>query len=211
MKQAARPVKVPRRLSRAETTAATRARLLDVAAALFADVGYQAASVEAVVSRAGFTRGAFYAHFADKADLFITLLEDSRRADLEQVRGLLAKSEGEAAQVAVQEWFDGLAARNRWELAYAEFWPQAVRNPALRARLAARQEQVRAAIAEMIEAHCRDSGIVLPLPLEHVASLMLALGDGVAAQRHLDPHALPRNAFTTATGLLWAGLLSQER
>ena len=210
MKQAASRVKAPRRLTRAESATVTRERLLAVAADLFSDVGYQAASVEAVVAVAGFTRGAFYAHFVDKADVFITLLEEGRRADLERVRALLATTEAAALQGGVQEWFDGLAAQNRWELAYAEFWPQAVRNPVLRARLAARQEHVRAAIADMIDTFCRASNITLPMPTEQVASLMLSLADGVSAQRHLDPDALPDNAFTTATGLLWAGLLSGE-
>ena len=32
--------------------------------------GYHATRIDAVVERAGYTRGAFYAHFEDKADLF---------------------------------------------------------------------------------------------------------------------------------------------
>ena len=51
----------------------TRARLLDAAAQVFAEVGLDGASVEAVCDRAGFTRGAFYSNFESKDELFLML------------------------------------------------------------------------------------------------------------------------------------------
>lgn len=207
MKQDERAVKPRPRASRAESAARTRRRLLDSAGDVFAEVGFQAATVEAVVERAGYTRGAFYAHFTDKADILITLLEESREEDLARVREILATTEDEDTQMAVQAWYDELTGQGRWDLAYAELWPQAVRTPALRARLVARQNRVRSAISEMISDYCRTSGTKLGLPVHQVAGLMLALGDGIGAQRQLDPTALPPGAFTTATALLWSGLL----
>jgi AcrR family transcriptional regulator len=51
----------------------TRARLRDAAYEVFAEVGLDAASVEAICERAGFTRGAFYSNFASKDELFLEL------------------------------------------------------------------------------------------------------------------------------------------
>ncbi|HCS61620.1 MAG TPA: TetR/AcrR family transcriptional regulator [Microbacterium sp.] len=51
----------------------TRARLLDAAAQVFAEVGLEGASVEAICERAGFTRGAFYSNFDSKDELFLQL------------------------------------------------------------------------------------------------------------------------------------------
>lgn len=51
----------------------TRARLLDAAAQVFAEVGLEGASVEAICERAGFTRGAFYSNFESKDELFLQL------------------------------------------------------------------------------------------------------------------------------------------
>ncbi|QTV80101.1 TetR/AcrR family transcriptional regulator [Microbacterium sp. NIBRBAC000506063] len=51
----------------------TRARLRDAAAQLFAEVGIEGASVEAICERAGFTRGAFYSNFESKDELFLDL------------------------------------------------------------------------------------------------------------------------------------------
>ncbi len=52
----------------------TRRRLLDAAAEVFAEVGMDAASVEVICDRAGFTRGAFYSNFASKDELFFALV-----------------------------------------------------------------------------------------------------------------------------------------
>lgn len=64
---------------------ATRQRLLDAAAELFAEFGVDAASVEAVCERAGFTRGAFYSNFASKDDLMLALTERLTEQKIEQV------------------------------------------------------------------------------------------------------------------------------
>lgn len=65
----------PQRRSRAEQQAATRARLADAAASVFAERGVQGASIDEITQRAGFTRGAFYSNFASKAELLVELCE----------------------------------------------------------------------------------------------------------------------------------------
>jgi AcrR family transcriptional regulator len=62
--------------SQAERRAATRGALLGAARELFAAEGYSGVSTEALVRRAGVTRGALYHHFADKRDLFRALVEE---------------------------------------------------------------------------------------------------------------------------------------
>src|ERR1700735_713335 len=56
-------------------TEATRRRLLAAAEKIFARVGFEAARLEDIASLAGYTRGAFYANFDDKEDIFFALLE----------------------------------------------------------------------------------------------------------------------------------------
>src|SRR5690606_23191093 len=64
----------------------TRRRLLDAAAQVFAEVGLDAASVEAVCDRAGFTRGAFYSNFETKDQLFLELAREVALDRVEAVR-----------------------------------------------------------------------------------------------------------------------------
>ena len=59
----------------AEHKSRTRARILDAARALFSRLGYEAVTIEEVMSRAGLTRGGFYNHFKNKADLFAACVE----------------------------------------------------------------------------------------------------------------------------------------
>jgi TetR/AcrR family acrAB operon transcriptional repressor len=60
----------------AEETAQTRARLLDAALEVFAEVGYSGAQIEEIARRAELTRGAFYHHFEDKAEAYAKVLEE---------------------------------------------------------------------------------------------------------------------------------------
>lgn len=64
----------------------TRARLMDAAAQVFAEVGLEGASVEAICERAGFTRGAFYSNFESKDQLFLALASSVAERRLAAVR-----------------------------------------------------------------------------------------------------------------------------
>jgi AcrR family transcriptional regulator len=54
---------------------ATRDRLLDAAAAVFAEKGYDRAGVQEIARRAGLTTGAIYGRFEGKADLLQAAIE----------------------------------------------------------------------------------------------------------------------------------------
>ena len=59
---------------------ATRQRILEAAGRRFKEDGIDGAGVAAVMSDAGLTNGAFYAHFASKEDLVANVLADQLRA-----------------------------------------------------------------------------------------------------------------------------------
>ena len=196
------------RLTRAETKERTRSALLRSASALFADAGYNATTVEAIVERAGFTRGAFYAHFADKGDLFTTLLGESRAATMDRIRQRVAEADDSDKVDVIQTWYDGLHAESPWGLAYAEFWPQAIRDDRLRVRLAEIHAATHGAIASMLEDYCTAAGITLPIAVSEMAAMILAVADGVASERSLDPPGLVPDAFMRTVTFLWFGVLA---
>lgn len=66
---------MPDRTTTDARSAATVARLVDVATDLFARQAYAATGTEELVRTAGVTRGALYHHFTDKKDLFRTVLD----------------------------------------------------------------------------------------------------------------------------------------
>jgi AcrR family transcriptional regulator len=53
----------------------TRERILDSARRLFTRQGFEAVTIDAVMANAGLTRGGFYNHFADKAELFAAAVD----------------------------------------------------------------------------------------------------------------------------------------
>src|SRR4051812_12106 len=65
---------------------ATRQRILDAAGRRFKADGIDGAGVAAVMSDAGLTNGAFYAHFASKEDLVANVLAEQLRGQRESFR-----------------------------------------------------------------------------------------------------------------------------
>ena len=55
--------------------ARTRAQVLTAAQEVFAEKGIAGTSIEQIAERAGYTRGAVYAHFAGKDELAIAVLD----------------------------------------------------------------------------------------------------------------------------------------
>ncbi len=60
--------------SRADAKQETREALIAAALAEIAEHGLDAPSLDAICARAGFTRGAFYVHFKDRADLLAAVV-----------------------------------------------------------------------------------------------------------------------------------------
>src|SRR4051794_8662373 len=79
-----------------ERTEATTASLVAAARELFADDGYAATSLDAVVVKAGMTKGALYHHFSGKRDLFAAVFAGEQ--------GRLSEAVVAAAQHHADPW-----------------------------------------------------------------------------------------------------------
>src|ERR1700689_783774 len=91
-------------------TDATRRKLLVAAERIFARDGFEAARLEDIASEAGYTRGAFYANFESKEDIFFVLLEHWIGGRIEQVNSLLRKHDTPAKRLhALREHYAQLA------------------------------------------------------------------------------------------------------
>ena len=195
------------RLTREESRARTRSLLVEAAGQVFAERGFTGASVEEIAGRAGYSRGAFYSNFESKEDLFLAVLDASIEREIASVTREL---EGRPSSEAFFEFLRSRAIRRaregrEWALLWAEFWLHVVRHPELAPQLAARQRAARTAIAGIIEVEFDQLGIELPLPAEDLASVMLAVDDGLALQEHLDRGAVPDDLRARAAVLLIQG------
>lgn len=145
----------------------TRDRLLDAAYDVFAEVGVDAAPVELIAERAGFTRGAFYSNFETKYELFVALAEreNDRRMDQVQV-GLdtvLPGLDSEAlATLPMSQRVDvitGLVADflklqgddRQWSVIESEFRVHALRNADFGRYLVEHETEMQRQLAQVLE------------------------------------------------------------
>jgi AcrR family transcriptional regulator len=161
----------------------TRQRLLDAAAQVFAEVGLDAASVEAVCERAGFTRGAFYSNFDSKNELFLELSARVARERVDAVTARVAALEEEgafdvvpgAAVQLVQQVMDVSSDDRLGVLLMAEIRMHALRDPQLAAAYLAQEAEVLVSIAQIIEDISRAKGLELRLPADEAARIMMTV------------------------------------
>jgi AcrR family transcriptional regulator len=126
---------------------ATRRKLLDAALRVFARDGFEAARLEDIAKESGHTRGAFYANFDTKEDLFLALLEQQASQRLESLRAQLEGAESVAERLEiVRSFYLGRATDHRYMLLTLEFKLFALRHPKQRARLADAHRSIRASL-----------------------------------------------------------------
>jgi AcrR family transcriptional regulator len=85
---------------------ATRGQLIAIATRVFAERGYEDASIEAVLREAGVSRGSLYHHFASKEALFEAVAEEVETSVGAQTLAAAAGAEGpvEAMRAASVAW-----------------------------------------------------------------------------------------------------------
>ena len=194
------------RVTRAASKARTRQRLLDSGRAVFSRKGFVAATVEEIAESAGFTRGAFYANFKDKNELFWALVETDDESTFGAMEVSLEAAHGDELR-RIERWFDELLRDRPLQRAYDEVMAQA--GPEDRRRFAAIVAANRERIVRMVQAYVTELEVVLPVSVEHMAALFLALGNGLAQQRQLDEDAVPLSLFADAFEFLWTGAVSR--
>lgn len=165
----------------------TRARLLDAAFAVFAEVGMDAASVEAVCDRAGFTRGAFYSNFASKDELFLELVsvvsERKLAAVTERVQSLSdgAGARHESAGDLVGQLVDVAMDSRQGVLLAGEMRTRAMRDPQLAAAYRAWMADMVGRVSELVTDLAAAYGLTLRMPAPDFACTMLELWQLAAA------------------------------
>jgi AcrR family transcriptional regulator len=176
------------RISRSESQAQTRRRLVETARALFLTDGYAATSLERVAEEAGFSKGAVYSNFAGKDELCLAVLDAIQAEVAEAVVGAFegATSLDEALR-ALDVWADARLGDPDWSALEAELAARSRQQPDLRQALEERNRRIRDLICEVLRGTCERHGLTLPMPAEEAAHALLSLGIGLGLQRASDP------------------------
>src|SRR5436305_12248077 len=140
------------RMTREESKANTRERLLAAARIVFARNGFHGASVEEIASTAGFSTGALYSNFDGKEDLFLVLMEREIEEHAREIADAVARraSVAERATGGARVWMAMIEREPELLLLFMEFWAYGVRDPEVRPKVAARFAQVRVLLMDLI-------------------------------------------------------------
>jgi AcrR family transcriptional regulator len=181
---------------------------------VFAQRGYQAASVEEIAEEAGYSHGAVYSNFDGKADLFLAVFEDymaERVRELAETQAALpndAPLEARARALADQ-WMDRLA-RDRDSVAlHMEFIVHADRDPELARRFGSRSMAMREAVARYIAHYQQEAGLELAMGVDDLALVLRALGIGLAIESLVSPDTVRHDLYGDFVELLIS--LQRER
>jgi AcrR family transcriptional regulator len=201
-----------RRLTREESRAQTRARLLGAAREVFVRDGFQGASIERIADEAGYTIGALYSNFASKADLFVAVFEEYVAQRSREIDVAVASAEGAQRQTtaAARQWMDKLLTDPEWFPVFLEFCAYAARDPQVARRFAVPLGAVRVAVGQLIAASAEQTGTDLALPAQEIATAVKALGNGLALERLIDPDAVPEGLYGQILEALFRGLQTAE-
>ncbi len=176
-----------------ERKAETRARLLAAAAALFAEQGVDAVSVDAVAEAAGRTSGAVYSHFGSKQGLLLALLDSWKDSVLTILLAEVAVSDSPAGQLsAVWENVAGTDSTRAgsWSLLEQELWLRAARDGDVADVLRRRNAEARRFSARQLEGWAAAVGAEPVADPDEMAILVKALLTGLAMQRRLEPDSV---------------------
>src|SRR5260370_42484121 len=175
----------PRRLTRKEQQARTGSSLMRSAAKLFAERGLEQSSIDDVAEAAGYTKGAFYANFKNKEELFLAMLDERFAQRLAALDRILA-SEHEVEQQAREGGADFvryISADPDWQRLFFEFVAYASRNDEFRTALLERYRSLRARITDLYRTRLERLDQEAPVEPDKLAPLTFAIANAVARQR----------------------------
>lgn len=196
----------PRPLTRQESQARTRARLVRAAERVFLKRGYLAASIGQIARTAGYTTGAVYSNFASKEELGLAVMEKRLADAIAGLQEALAEAEAtvDARLEALGAWSTRVLDGEQWIVLTAEFAVAVRYNPKIRARFAAGMRNARDLIAGVAQQQHDELGLTLPMPPQRLASAVLGLAIGLSVQRVTDPDLDPA-IFAESVGSLFIG------
>lgn len=172
---------------RPETRIERRQLLVDAAWRCAAVRGFRDLTVDDVCTEAGVSKGAFYGYFEHKQVLLLALLDDDSAAldaELEAITG--ASSSGvervrRFAQAMLARGDDPARVQVR-----ADLWAARLTEDVVREHLAVATQQRRELVRGWIE-EAIASGELVAIPANALASILLALTDGLMLHGGLDP------------------------
>jgi AcrR family transcriptional regulator len=193
-------------LTRERRKQLTRDHLLAAAERLFIESGFHAASIDDIAQTAGFTKGAVYAHFKNKEDVFIALTErrwDEQLARVRTALDTLAKSPADQRSASFVDLTRNLLwDEPDWQLLALEFNVYAARNPSAQHRLSERHRIDQSTLATLLAQDLDKRGVDPPISPHTLAGVLLAFFNGISLKHTTNPDQDDNEVLSAAIRLI---------
>jgi len=176
-------------------TAETVAKILDAAQEIFSEQGFEKTQLEEVAARAGYSRGAIYAHYASKEDVFLALMEQRVLTKYTAMRQALESEPIVSMRLGIfKQWLGAQVSDQSWGTLMLEFKLYALRRPESRDKLLKLYEKVASSSVHDLIKLLFGDGLSKParVGVERRLAIMGAVLSAVALESHFKPHLFPK-------------------
>jgi AcrR family transcriptional regulator len=182
--------------------------LIAAAEKIFIRFGFDASSVERIAEAAGFSRGAFYSNFRDKDELFIAVL-NKRRLAISSALGKIVHREPNIAKrlQAVRDWYVNQEQQKQWIILETEFTLRAIRNRAVKVRLAELRRQELETYSALVAQHFSETGHPAMDRSGTIALSLMAIVHGLGRLSLIHTDRDSRERFAAARDLVFNRLI----
>ncbi|HVA22435.1 MAG TPA: TetR/AcrR family transcriptional regulator [Candidatus Micrarchaeia archaeon] len=183
-----------------------RRALLEAGWHCLATQAFRHLTIDEICAEAGASKGAFYGYFDHKQTFLLALLEDDAAA-LDVLMDELEATQASAIH-RLRRFAAAMLAQaqdpGRLQVK-ADLWAEMLTQPDVRTRLAGATAVRRARLRTWVE-HGIAEGALVATPANALASLLLALGDGLSLHAGLDQQAFQWANIRRAVDLLLSGI-----
>ena len=171
-------------LTREESRAQTRERLIEAAKHLFVANGYGGASIRDIANQAGYSQGAFYSNFLSKEEVLLELLRRHMGAQTTQLSALMKKQQTPQQMLAhLESWAGTLNHDADWCTLSIELQLHAYRSPGFAVEYQKVWDAHRSDLGAVIGQLFDKLGRIPSAAPDELATGFMALSHGLALQR----------------------------
>ena len=188
-----------------------RTQIVRAALACFARQGYHNTTMDDIVAESGLSKGGVYWHFKSKRELFTAAITNAFGGDPDDLLPPLLESEAGATEKLhkLLDMFTQMMVSSpllETVPLILEAWSQSMRDPEIQELSTQTFDQYRRPLAQLIEAGIA-AGELKPVDAMTMASIMIAVYDGLSVQALAAPEAIDWNVVReTLAQTLVAGL-----
>lgn len=189
---------------------ATNARILDAALEVFSELGFENTQLDQVAARAGCSRGAIYAQYASKEEVFLALMEHRvHNKFFSLFRQIQEESDLGKRREVLRSWIVSQVCDSTWGTLTLEFKLYAVRRPESRERLLKLYEKLFSIPAKAFPELLFGKGLprATRYAIERRFAVLGGALSGMVLESHFRPAYLPSSHLQRMVGELFDALV----